>query len=233
MKLRAMTFNIQHGYDYLHKQMDIGRMCDVISSLGADIVCVNEVRGEGTYPDEPAILSARTGMKSVFGPALKDTHGEYGNLLLSRFPIISSEIKLIAVPDVKTGGSMYEPRSIIRAVIGTEPNITVIAAHFGLNVDEQVGSVRAACDMIDSCNMPCIMMGDFNCVLDAPVLRPLLDRLCDASRRFCPDKLSYDSINPTIKIDYVLTSKDIKVLNADIPDIIASDHRPHYADIEI
>lgn len=233
MKLRVMTFNIQHGYDFVQKRMNLERMCSVISMLDADIVCVNEVRGLGTFPDEPAVLSQSTGMHAVFGPAIKDKHGEYGNLLLSRYPIISREIKLIPVPEVKTGSCSYEQRSIIKAVIDTSPQITVIATHFGLNTDEQSAAVDAACGIIDGCSTPSVMMGDFNCTADSDVLRPLFARLRDASAGFCSDKLSYDSVNPTVKIDYVLTSADIKVCGADIPAVIASDHRPHYADIEI
>ena len=35
------------------------------------------------------------------------------------------------------------------------------------------------------------------------------------------------------KIDYIFVSPDIKIKSADIPEIIASDHRPHIAVIEV
>jgi endonuclease/exonuclease/phosphatase family metal-dependent hydrolase len=45
-------------------------------------------------------------------------------------------------------------------------------------------------------------------------------------------KLSFPSDNPSVKIDYIFVSKDLKVQSADIPTIISSDHRPHIAAIE-
>jgi endonuclease/exonuclease/phosphatase family metal-dependent hydrolase len=55
----------------------------------------------------------------------------------------------------------------------------------------------------------------------------------DAAEGFCEDKLSFPSINPHCKIDYIFVSHDVEVENADIPDIVASDHRPHIATVYI
>jgi alpha-galactosidase/6-phospho-beta-glucosidase family protein len=62
-------------------------------------------------------------------------------------------------------------------------------------------------------------------------LFPIYEKMKDAARGFCDEKLSFPSIDPYCKIDYVFVSKDVKVTGADIPDLVASDHRPHTADL--
>jgi hypothetical protein len=44
--------------------------------------------------------------------------------------------------------------------------------------------------------------------------------------------LTFRSDCPDRKIDYVFVTKDVRVLCAEIPEIIASDHRPHTAEID-
>ena len=44
---------------------------------------------------------------------------------------------------------------------------------------------------------------------------------------------TYPSIDSKMKIDYIFLSKDIKILDADVLDVINSDHLPIYALITI
>ena len=46
------------------------------------------------------------------------------------------------------------------------------------------------------------------------------------------DAKTFPSDKPVEKIDYIFVSRDIKVLSAYVPEIIASDHRPLVAEIE-
>jgi endonuclease/exonuclease/phosphatase family metal-dependent hydrolase len=74
-------------------------------------------------------------------------------------------------------------------------------------------------------------MGDFNVTPDNHVLDPIRERMNDASRLFDCEKLSFPSDKPSCKIDYIFASPDIEIVSADIPAIVASDHRPHTAQI--
>jgi endonuclease/exonuclease/phosphatase family metal-dependent hydrolase len=76
-------------------------------------------------------------------------------------------------------------------------------------------------------------MGDFNATPENPVLVPIKERMCDTAKAFDCEKLSFPSDKPEIKIDYMFTSEDISVLSADIPEIVLSDHRPYFAEIEV
>ena len=55
----------------------------------------------------------------------------------------------------------------------------------------------------------------------------------DTSIKFKEELLSWPSDNPKYKFDYILTSKNIKIISADIPNEVLSDHRPYIAEIDI
>ena len=55
----------------------------------------------------------------------------------------------------------------------------------------------------------------------------------DTADLFGDEKLSFPSDKPRCKIDYIFVSPDIEIVSADIPEIIASDHRPHTAVIKL
>src|SRR5688572_9491457 len=91
--LRVMSYNIHHG-EGLDKRLDLERIAEVITDASADIVGLHEVdRGcERTQKrDLPAELAQLTGMKVVFEKNISYQGGEYGNAVLSRFPIKSSK----------------------------------------------------------------------------------------------------------------------------------------------
>ena len=76
-------------------------------------------------------------------------------------------------------------------------------------------------------------MGDLNLTPDSEILAPIYERLQDTAAVFTHPQLSWPSDIPERKIDYIFASRDIQVLAAEIPAIIASDHRPHTALLQI
>ena len=76
-------------------------------------------------------------------------------------------------------------------------------------------------------------MGDFNVMPDNEILNPIRAKMKDTADCFTEQKFSHPSDKPDKKIDYLFVSKDIEVVSADIPAIVASDHRPHTAEINL
>ena len=99
--MKVMTFNIQHGLNYVEQRIDFDIMARAIMECGADIVGLNEVRDLGTdeeYQAQAKILSELCGMEHYyFAEATKFPGGPYGNAILSRVPILSKEV--ISIPD--------------------------------------------------------------------------------------------------------------------------------------
>lgn len=52
MVIKFMSFNIQHGKDYVNQVIDLDLMVDTIKKCQAEIIGLNEVFGESV--DEPS-----------------------------------------------------------------------------------------------------------------------------------------------------------------------------------
>lgn len=235
MKLKVMTFNTQHCLNYVTRQIDTPVMADAIKACAPDIVALNEMRGEGPaegYDAQVDILAKMTDMQGYFAEAIRfEEKNPYGNGLLSKFPILSAKVIPIPIPNVRPYKGYYEDRCLLKAVLDVHgERLTVLVIHVGLNPDE---AERAVLTILG--NLPsekCILMGDFNLTPESPLLAPIFERMQDASAYVKGDALSFPSDDPKIKIDYIFASKDIKIESADIPSIVASDHRPHTAILE-
>ena len=118
--------------------------------------------------------------------------------------------------------------AILKVVL--ENGLTVLVTHFGLCPDEQENAVKTVLENIK--DEKCILMGDFNVAPDNPLLKPIYERMKDTSVLFNEEKLSWPSDKPRMKIDYIFVSPDIEIVDADIPELVASDHRPHLAEIK-
>ena len=235
MQYRIVSFNIQHCKNFVTGQIDFDLFAETIRKFDADIVGLNEVRGRGARSDYTAqaeILAEKLGYCFYFAKAL-DVEGcnPYGNALLSRHPILRAETIGIPDPAVKDPSRRYETRCILRAELDLPGGLTVCVTHFGLNPEEQKNAVQSIVETVPPTR--CILMGDFNLSPQAPELLPIRQRLYDTAERFSEPLLSFPSDRPTVKIDYIFTTYDVSVLAADIPAVVASDHRPHLATIEL
>jgi len=229
-----MSFNTQHCKNYITKQIDFKVMADAILKCGADIVGLNEMRSLGAdvaeYDRQVEILSELTGIDNYFfAQAINFPKGPYGNAFLSKLKIKKAESVIIPDPDPRGYDGYYETRCVLKAEL--EGGITVLVTHFGLNPDEQKNAVDTVLALIP--DEKCILMGDFNVLPDNEVLAPIRARMRDTAELFDCEKFSFPSDNPDRKIDYIFVTPDIEVVSADIPAIVASDHRPHTAEIRI
>lgn len=235
MKLNIVSFNTQHCLNYVTRQIDYEGVAKLIKELDADIVGLNEMRGEGDLPGYEAQmekLAELTGYHYFFAPAIMmGGTSPYGNGLLSRYPIKQAEKIMIPDPTEKTGKSYYETRCIIKAVIDVAEGLTVMVSHFGLNDDERFNAVNTLLPVLE--DKKCVFMGDLNTTPEDPVLDGIRARMLDTAEVIGEDKLSFPSDKPVEKIDYIFTSRDIEVTYADIPEKIVSDHRPYIVKVNI
>src|SRR5215217_8208131 len=115
--VRLVTFNTHHGVgdDARH---DLPRLAKVLASVDADVICLQEVdrhfgdRSEDV--DQALLLSRALDMQLAWGPAIDEpgsggARRQYGNALLSRLPILVSDVHRLP------GGG--EPRSALRTML--------------------------------------------------------------------------------------------------------------------
>ena len=206
-------------------------MARTIRELDADIVGLNEIydKGNGVRLDEQTkILAELAGYPYYYFARAIDLHdGFYGNALLSRIPIESAQV--IPVPNAKERDRRFEPRCLLKAKLCGDINVLVI--HFGLSAEEQMHAAATVAANLEG--ERCILMGDFNVTPDNAVLLPIYEKMTDTALKFDCEKLSFPSDVPTEKIDYIFVSPDVEVVSADSPSIVASDHRPHIAEIKM
>ncbi len=239
--MKIMSFNTQHCLNYIEQKIDFQIMADAIKKCDADIVGLNEMRNLGTeegFTNQVKTLSELTGMEHHYFAKALEVRGKnpYGNGFLSKLTILSAETIMIPDPEKKLEVQMdetgtiprhYETRCLLKAKL--EGGITVLVTHFGLNPDEQRNAVDTVIKNL--ADEKCILMGDFNMRPDNEILNPIRERMKDASDVFSEPLCSFPSDNPRCKIDYIFVSPDVEIVSADIPAIVASDHRPHTATI--
>ncbi len=235
MNITLMSYNTQHCMNYLTKEIDFDIMEDTIRKCGADIVGMQEMykKGVGSVRlPQAEHLAERLGFYHYFASALCPKDGnDYGNALISRYPILEAETIMIPNPVEKKYHGYYETRCLLKAKLDVAGGLTVLVGHFGLNPDEHENAVDTV--LANMADERCVLMGDFNMQPENEILNPIRERLYDTAEKFDGPKRSWPSDDPTMKIDYIFTSKDMQVLSADIPAIVSSDHRPHIATIEI
>ncbi len=94
--LRIGSYNIKHGAD---AGLDLTKIGDVIKAQNLDIVGLQEIDYKTTRAnkvDQPAKLAEASGLPYyVFIPAINYQGGKYGTLILSKYPIVSSEVILL------------------------------------------------------------------------------------------------------------------------------------------
>ena len=236
MEIKFMSFNTQHCLNFLEQKIDFDIMVDAIKKCDADIVGLNEMRDKGEMEDYEAqteILANRLGYYHYFAKAIDFAGANpYGNGLISKYPILSAETVLVPAPTDRKYSGYYEDRCLLKASLDINgEQVTVMVIHFGLNPDEAQNAVETVVSNLPDNKV--ILMGDFNLPPESELLLPIRERLFDTAKLFDEAKLSYPSDNPYIKIDYIFASRDIEVISADVPEIVASDHRPHTAKIKI
>lgn len=96
------------------------------------------------------------GSHGVGARAISTADGDYGQMLISRWPLEATEVHDISDPE-------REPRRVIKAEIAAPQGpLRVIATHLGLAVGERRGQARRLLEIADATQATTIVMGDFN-----------------------------------------------------------------------
>ncbi|MFI4874737.1 MAG: endonuclease/exonuclease/phosphatase family protein, partial [Blastopirellula sp. JB062] len=87
--LRILSYNIHHA-EGLDDKLDLPRIAEVIKSVSPDFVFLQEVDRRvlrSGQVDQATELGKLTGLHSAFGGNIRLGAGDYGNAILSRFPL--------------------------------------------------------------------------------------------------------------------------------------------------
>ena len=232
LKLRVLTYNIHHGAG-TDGRIDLPRIAAVIKDLHPDLVALQEVddstqRSGGV--DQAAELGKLTGLNAKFGSAMEYQGGQFGQAILSRWPIQAVFVE--ALPSAFDA----EPRiSVISKIAATKEHPPITFASVHLDHKEETARVPQARHLAKTLGKDdgslIILAGDFN----AGPGSPTLNAFGNWKSATDDDALSYPADKPAKKIDWILTPKaQVWTVNEArvVENAVASDHRPVIAEFE-
>lgn len=228
MKLKVASFNV-HACIGNDGKFDPSRIAGVIKELDADVLALQEVEHH-KVDDQDLLeyLAAVSGYKAIVGTTMQRETRAYGNALLTRLPILNTEIHDISVKS-------YEPRSVIKAqlMVG-DKSLIVYATHLGLMPFERRLQVKHLLSLVtqQSANVT-ILLGDLNeWFLWGRPLRWLRQFFVKS-----PHVPTFPSFFPIFSLDRILVSPYSAMISIGRHRTAlskqASDHLPISAQIEI
>lgn len=229
MRLRLASYNI-HKCVGLDRRRRPERIIAVLNALDADIVTLQEV--DHRLPPRPeALPRSLIERETDFGvlpfapegPSL----GWHGQTMLVRRGLVVERVRRILLPGL-------EPRGAILAELAPESGgLRVVGAHLALirrYRTMQFAAIRAAVSRRG--DMPTAILGDFNDWSG----RGGAEALGGAFRLHAPGP-SFPAARPVGALDRVALSPGLHLVTAGVhhraPAMIASDHLPVWADVQI
>ena len=169
--LRIATWNIHKGVRGIGpaRRLEIHDMLHAVEGFDADLVCLQEVRGHNHkeqahfahWPDTPqADYLAPEGYSAIYRSNAFTRHGEHGNALLSRWPVV-------AVQHEDMSDHRLEQRGLLHVVVQAHGrDVHVVVVHLGLIAASrlrQLAQLKAFIGREVPPNNPLFVAGDFNC----------------------------------------------------------------------
>ena len=168
--LRVATYNIHKGVQGLGpvRRLEIHNLGHAVEQLDADIVCLQEVRKlhrreEQFFTRWPELPQAEflcpEGYYAVYQTNAKTKHGEHGNALLSRWPVVSHGHEDMS-------DHRFEQRGLLHVEVQVgRRTVHVIVLHLGLIAGSRVRQIEQMGRFIEReipRTAPVVVAGDFN-----------------------------------------------------------------------
>ncbi|MCJ0765092.1 endonuclease/exonuclease/phosphatase family protein [Variovorax terrae] len=168
--LRVATYNIHKGVQGFgpNRRLEIHNLVHAVEQLDADIVCLQEVRKQhlreqkhfARWPELPqAEFLAPEGYESVYRTNAVTRHGEHGNALLSRWPVMAHQHENMS-------DHRFEQRGLLHVSLQVHGvGVHVIVVHLGLvpaSRKRQMAQIERFIEREIPHDAPMVVAGDFN-----------------------------------------------------------------------
>jgi endonuclease/exonuclease/phosphatase family metal-dependent hydrolase len=234
--LRIATYNI-HRSRGLDRRTRPDRIAAVLAALDADIIAMQEVIGPGLEsPGHLEEIGAALGMGWVMAPARELRRHQFGNAVLSRFPVREH-----AQHDLSW--KTCEPRCGQRVAIdvGGHGLLHVYNVHLGTALLERRYQAPRLAGWVHDRRVPTpkIVLGDFNEWARRGAVAQTLERRLQSVDLYghLRRHRTYPWFFPLVHLDHIYFEGEIAVRKIALPRTrlarIASDHLPLVADIRV
>ena len=168
--VRIATYNIHKGVQGIgpRQRLEIHNLGHAVEQFDADLICLQEVRAFNRkqarrfqhWPDQgQADFLAPEGYTAVYRTNAITRHGEHGNALLSRWPVLWHAHENMS-------DHRFEQRGLLHAeVLVRAQSLHVIVVHLGLLHASRVRQIRQLHDYMERAvpaAAPVAVAGDFN-----------------------------------------------------------------------
>lgn len=234
--LRVMTYNIHHA-EGLDGRVDTARIAALIQQERADIVALQEVdKGvrRTALRDLAAELASLTGMTGIFSNNFHFQGGEYGNAVLTRFPVkrwTNHHYQMIRT---------NEQRGLLQLVLDVRGReVVFMNTHIDFRSDDaerwlNVGEIETLTKAQGA--TPVILCGDFNNQPKGRVYDRLTQTFQDTWAKVgAGNGFSFPANGANRRIDYIWFTQPeaLKPIKAWLPESEASDHLPLVVEFEL
>ena len=237
--LRVLAYNIRHGRG-MDGNVDIERIARVIESQKPDLVALQEVDKlceRGGRIDMARILGERLNMNYRFGRAIDLQGGEYGNAVLSRFPIL--ETRVHALPE------SAEQRVALEVEIQIhEERLSFVSLHLESASEQQRSrQAKSLIDRFAKKTHPILLAGDFNAIRGSEPMQQFVEAGWTVLRKNDGNGIQTVQGNQNgrdprppehMEIDFMVIRNITagNVVHGVVPEFTASDHRPIHAQFD-
>ena len=234
---RVVTYNV-HKCRGLDRRVRPARIADVLRHINADVIALQEVVSiEGKTPEEnqARFIADALGFDYRLGETRKHKGGAYGNVVLSRLPIISTATYDLSQPGREERGCL---RVDLRMRGGQMLHFYNI--HLGTAYLERRRQARQLLDedILSGHGGMRIVLGDFNEWTRGLTTRMLCRHFDSVDARLHLGRSkTYPGFMPFLHLDHIYFDTHLKLKGATLhrsrTALIASDHLPIVADFAL
>ena len=237
-RFRIATYNI-HKCKGLDLRVKPRRIVEVLRQIKADVIALQEVvsiENGSAEKDQARFIAEELGYEMTMGENRRHRGGGYGNVLLSRFPIVESRNLDITIKG-------REPRGCLHAgvTLGNDMVVDIYNLHLGTAFVERRHQARRLLDteiLNRRHSAPRIMLGDFNEWTNGLASRLLKHHFPSSDiRSHIGRKHTYPGFLPFLHLDHIYYDHHLVLENASVhrsrKALVASDHLPLVADFRL
>ena len=232
--IRVATYNI-HRCRGLDGRTLPGRIADVIRAIDPDLIALQEVIGAGPHsPGHAEELGAQLGMGWVMAPTRHLRGNLFGNVVLSRHPILHHAHYDLSWKTCEARGCQR-----VDVAFGSD-QLHLYNVHLGTALLERRHQAARVASLVHDKRVtgPKIVLGDFNEWARGLATDILAQRLQSIDlRKHLRRVRTYPGFFPILHLDHIYYEGHVEVLKVTLPrdrlSLMASDHLPLVADLKI
>jgi endonuclease/exonuclease/phosphatase family metal-dependent hydrolase len=234
--IRIVTYNI-HRCRGMDGRTLPARIVDVLASLAADVIALQEVVGAGPRDSGQAEeIGAALGMGWVMAPARHLRGHLFGNMVLSHFPIRQHV-------QYDLSWKTCEERACQRVDLALDDRtLHLFNVHLGTAYRERKVQADTLASIVHDRRVhePKILLGDFNEWSRGLAMSTLTSRLQNIDLRVhlrSRSRRTYPGIFPILHLDHIYYQGHVEIVRVELPrtrkSLMASDHLPLVAELKV